>query len=102
MSSIVMGAGRLRTFFTVVVPQISKYLLLVALLVSIHTFEIFDIPYIMTFGGPGTATETVSFYIYTNGLRAGDLPFASALSVITGLIQIIFTLTLLKLIRKAG
>jgi multiple sugar transport system permease protein len=102
MSSIVMGAGRLRTFFTVVVPQISKYLLLVALLVGIHTFEIFDIPYIMTFGGPGTATETASFYIYTNGLRAGDLPFASALSVITGLIQIIFTLTLLRLIRKAG
>jgi|GEM_PF-1959175 len=102
MSSIVMGAGYLRTFFTVVVQQINRYLLLAALLVGIHTFEIFDIPYIMTYGGPGSATETVSFFIYTNGLRAGDLLFASALSVITGFIQITFTLALLRLIRRAG
>jgi len=102
MSSIVMGAGPLRTFFTIVIPQLRRYLLLVALLVSIHTFEIFDIPYIMTFGGPGNSTETVSLYIYSNGLRAGDMPYASALSVITGFIQIIYTLALLRLIRRTG
>ncbi|MEM4417733.1 MAG: sugar ABC transporter permease, partial [Nitrososphaerota archaeon] len=101
MSSLVSGAGRLRTFFTIIVPQLKRYVILVGLLVSIHTFEIFDIPYIMTFGGPGNATETVSFFIYTNALRAGDIPYMSALSVITGLIQLGFTLVMLKLIRRA-
>ncbi|MEM2041534.1 MAG: ABC transporter permease subunit [Nitrososphaerota archaeon] len=101
MSSLVMGAGRLRTFFTVISPQLKRYVFLVVLLVSIHTFEIFDIPYIMTFGGPGTATETVSFYMYINAFRAGDIPYMSALSVITGLIQIGSTLAMLRLIGRA-
>ncbi|MEM3123571.1 MAG: ABC transporter permease subunit [Nitrososphaerota archaeon] len=101
MSSLVSGAGRLRTFFTIIVPRLKRYVILVGLLVSIHTFEIFDIPYIMTFGGPGTATETVSFFIYTNALRAGDIPYMSALSVITGLIQVGFTLAMLRLLRRA-
>ncbi|GBC69590.1 Inner membrane ABC transporter permease protein YcjP [archaeon HR01] len=100
MSSMVMGAGRLRTFTSVIVPRLWRYILLTTLLVSIHTFEIFDIPYIMTFGGPGTATETVSFYIYNNAIKAGDAALSSALSVITGVIQILYTYLLIHMLRR--
>ncbi|MDW8084475.1 MAG: ABC transporter permease subunit [Candidatus Caldarchaeum sp.] len=100
IGSLVLGASRVHTFFSIVVPQIKRYILLAVLLVCIHTFEIFDIPFIMTFGGPGSATTTVSFFIYSEAFRVADIPKVSALAVVVGSIQMVFALLLLWIIRK--
>ncbi|MBL1240393.1 MAG: sugar ABC transporter permease, partial [OCS116 cluster bacterium] len=53
-----------------------------------------DSVYVMTSGGPGTATETSSYYIYIRGLREFQIGYSSALSL-TYLIIMIISLTLI-------
>lgn len=100
-ASSVMGAGALTTMLRVVIPSLKKYILIAVLIISIHSFELLDIPFIMTAGGPGRATQTVSLHIYWDGIRTGDSLYATATSAIVAAIQIVFTILLLRLIRRA-
>ena len=57
-------AGPWRRFRTITFPYIRSLLLLALLFRTIETFKIFDIVYLLTEGGPGSSTETVSVYVY--------------------------------------
>lgn len=59
-----LGAGRLARFRCIVLPRIHAILIIAVALRVIEIFKIFDTLYVMTGGGPGTATETISVYIY--------------------------------------
>jgi len=60
----------------------------------IEASKIMESVYVMTSGGPGTATETSTYYIYIRGLRDFQLGYASALSV-TYLVIMIISLTII-------
>ena len=57
-------ASTWRRFRTITFPYIKSLLLLAVLFRTIETFKIFDIIYIITEGGPGTATESVAVNVY--------------------------------------
>jgi multiple sugar transport system permease protein len=76
------GAAGLRLFRHITLPLLLPHILLVILLRTIDTFKIFDKVYALTGGGPGTATETISFYIYREGFNYFNLGRASAASVV--------------------
>jgi multiple sugar transport system permease protein len=61
---------------------------------TVDAFKVFDVPFSLTSGRPGTATRTLTFYIYTQGLRNFDLGYASAMAyfllVITMVIGTLF------------
>ena len=57
-------AGPWRRFRTITFPYIRSLLLLALLFRTIETFKIFDIVYLLTEGGPGSSTETISVYVY--------------------------------------
>lgn len=95
-----LGASNMTILRTIVVPYVWKYLLFAALLVSIHTFELMDIPFIMTYGGPGDATRTVSLQIYLAGIKGGSYSYLSASSAIVALIQGAFAIFALSRIRR--
>ncbi len=59
-----LGAGRWARFRFVVLPRIRRILLIAVAIRVIEIFKIFDTLYIMTSGGPGVSTETISVYIY--------------------------------------
>ncbi len=61
-------------------PMISPVLGTVIMLRLVDAFKVFDIPFALTSGGPGTATRTLTFYVYTQGLRNFDLGYASAMA----------------------
>ena len=63
----------------------------VALLRLVETFKILDIPLSMLGGGPGSATQTYSYYVYLTGLRSFDLGYASALAYVLVIIAIIIS-----------
>ncbi|MEN3186927.1 MAG: sugar ABC transporter permease [Atribacterota bacterium] len=67
-------------FRYVTLPLISPVLGTVLMLRLVDAFKIFDVPFSLTSGGPGTATRTLTFYIYTQGLRNFDLGYASAMA----------------------
>jgi multiple sugar transport system permease protein len=80
------GASRSRLFWHITLPILRHHVLLVILLRSIDTFRVFDKVYALTRGGPGNATETISFYIYREGFTYFHIDRAAAASVVMLLI----------------
>lgn len=64
MAAILLGASWPRRFFTIVLPRMKTIIIIALAIRVIEIFKIFDTLYIMTGGGPGVATETISVYIY--------------------------------------
>ncbi len=57
-------ASAWRRFRTITFPYIKSLLLLALLFRTIETFKLFDIVYVLTEGGPGSSTETISVYLF--------------------------------------
>jgi multiple sugar transport system permease protein len=68
------------TFRWVTLPLLSPVLFTVIILRLVEAFKVLDIPFSMTSGGPGAATQTYSFYVYLTGLRNFNQGYASALA----------------------
>lgn len=64
MAAVLLGASWPRRFFTIVLPRMKTIILIALAIRIIENFKVFDNFYIMTAGGPGVATETLSIYIY--------------------------------------
>lgn len=74
----VSGAGPIRCFFDVTLPNLRTTLLLIALLRGIWMFNKFDIIWIITGGGPLEATETLPIYAYRLAFQDFDFGRAAA------------------------
>jgi multiple sugar transport system permease protein len=84
-------AGWWRRFRTITFPYIRSLLLLALLFRTIETFKIFDIVYLLTEGGPGSSTETVSVYVYRLAFQFFRTSQASALGYIMVFAVIVLT-----------
>jgi len=70
-----MGASRTRQFVSITLPQLRSVLFVAILLRMLWTFNLFDIIWLGTQGGPGTATETLpvmAYRIALDGLKLGE------------------------------
>jgi raffinose/stachyose/melibiose transport system permease protein len=76
------GAGNIRIIWSIIVPSIRGTIVALAMLSAIATLKLFDIPYLVTTGGPNFATEFLGTYIYRQAVPLGDVGYASALSII--------------------
>ena len=92
------GANRSQLFWYITLPSLRHHVFLVILLRSIDTFRIFDKVYALTGGGPGNATETISFYIYREGFTYFHIDRASAASIIMLLIVAVISAIYIKII----
>jgi multiple sugar transport system permease protein len=66
----------------------------------IEASKIMDTVYVLTSGGPGTATETSSYYIYIRGLRDFQIGYSAALSLVYLVIMIISLTVIAKLLMR--
>jgi multiple sugar transport system permease protein len=66
----------------------------------VEAFKILDIPFSMTNGGPGAATQTLSFYIYLTGLRNFNAGYASALAYLLLLMVLIISFYFFNRLRQ--
>ena len=64
MAAVLLGASWTRRFFTIVLPRMKTIIIIALAIRVIENFKVFDNFYIVTGGGPGVATETISIYIY--------------------------------------
>ena len=84
------GCSKLGQFFHITLPGIRPTLWFLIMTRIIGSFQVFDIVYTTTGGGPSLTTETLVSYIYTRGFEVFRMGYASALSVVLlGLILII-------------
>jgi multiple sugar transport system permease protein len=94
------GAGRVRILRSIVVPAIAPQILLVLLFRTMDTYRIFDTVYVLTRGGPGTATETIGLYTYRTGFSYFEMGYAMALSVFILVTVAIISSVYLRLLRR--
>jgi multiple sugar transport system permease protein len=85
------GAGTLRQFWHVTLPMVSPVILFSLIISIIATFQVFDLAYIMTDGGPGTETLFYVLYIFRNGFEFLKMGYASALAWVLFLIVLVLT-----------
>ncbi|MDL1902894.1 sugar ABC transporter permease, partial [Anaerolineae bacterium CFX9] len=76
------GAATLGLFRFVTLPMLAPTIFLVLMLTLINSFQVFDQVYVMTSGGPGTATLTLVQYIYTTSFQFQRFGYGSAVTVI--------------------
>lgn len=100
LAAAIDGAGSVRTFFYVTFPLMAPISIGAIIIRVIEASKILDTVYVLTSGGPGTATETSSFYIYIKGLREFQLGYSATMSF-TYLIIMIISLTIIaKLLHR--
>jgi multiple sugar transport system permease protein len=93
------GAGAWRIFWDVRLPLLKPTVLLALLLRAMDLVRIFDQIFILTQGGPGTATETVSLYIYRTAFRFSNFGYAAAMSFVLLAATMFFSRGLMRLMR---
>ncbi len=74
------GASGWRVFRDVTLPQLMPVLAVVIILKSIFSLKTFDQIFMLTNGGPGTATQTLSHYIYFNGFKYGQIGYSASVA----------------------
>jgi len=75
------GGGAWAKFRLITWPFLARFVFIAMVFRTIQAFSIFDLVYVMTGGGPGGATETVSVYAYQSMMRYLDFGYAAAVSV---------------------
>lgn len=88
-AAIVDGAGPIRVFFDVTLPLLRPIIALVLLLRGIDAFKEFDKVFILTGGGPGTATELLSIYTWRINFRNWDFGYGSVVAFMVYLVVLI-------------
>ena len=91
------GANRLQTFRHITLPLLRNPLIFVVVTLVIAAWQVFTQMFVMTQGGPASATESVQWSIFFNGFQRFDMGLAAAMSWILFAVIFIFTATQLKL-----
>lgn len=85
------GAGPLRTLFRIKIPLISPTILFATVVATINAMQLFDQPFIMTKGGPGTATTTATISMYQAAFQNLEFGYASAIATLLLVIIMLIT-----------
>jgi multiple sugar transport system permease protein len=81
-AALIDGSSRWQTFRHVTLPLLKPSILIVLLLRTMDLLRVFDQIFILTEGGPGFATETISLYVYRTAFRFFDFGYAAAMSFV--------------------
>ena len=82
-------------------PQLRRYIELGVLLGAIYVVNTFDQIYLMTAGGPGTASANLPFYIYQRAFLGFDIGHSAAMGVVTVIATIVIATFALRLIFRS-
>jgi multiple sugar transport system permease protein/sn-glycerol 3-phosphate transport system permease protein len=94
------GAGPVKRFFRITLPLLNPTMLFVLVTDVIGSFQIFDTVYVMTQGGPASATNVINYQIYSTGFRNFDVGAASAMSLLLFGVILVVTLAQFRFFRN--
>ncbi|MGA9771284.1 MAG: sugar ABC transporter permease [Blastocatellia bacterium] len=99
-AAMIDGASWWQTFLHVTLPMLRPAILIALLLRTMDLLRVFDQIFILTEGGPGFATETVSLYIYRSAFRFFDFGYAAAMSFALLIVTNIISAGYIRLLQK--
>ncbi len=95
-AATVDGANTLQKFWSITIPMCSPVILFNMLMAFISGFQNFDLPWLLTQGGPNKATEFISLFLYRNAFLYLQMGKASALAWVLFIVIVIFTVALFR------
>lgn len=98
-SSMVDGASGWQRVRHLYVPLLKPVIFVILTIRTVDAFRLFDEAYILTGGGPGRTTETISLFIYTNSFSFFDIGYGSALSMLLFLFLMIISAFYIRMIH---
>lgn len=96
------GLGRWQRLRRVVLPLLAPTLLVAFAFRTVQAYGAFDVVYVMTGGGPGGATETVSLYAFQNYFRYLDFAYGSAVAIQGVVLAALALVIVLRVARPRG
>lgn len=94
------GASPIQTFKNVTVPLLSPTIFFVVIITAISSFQIFDLIYLMTQGGPLDSTNVLVYAIYKNAFEYFNVGKASAIAYVLFVVILVLTLVQWNLRKK--
>jgi raffinose/stachyose/melibiose transport system permease protein len=92
------GAGRIRTFWSITLPQLRYVMITSSTLMIVGSLTFFDVIFVLTAGGPADATRNLALDMYIRGFQANQMGLASAIATIL----VVIGLGLALLLRRLG
>ena len=99
-SAKIDGANPIQTFFRITLPLLSPTIFFVLIITTISSFQVFDLIYLMTQGGPMDSTNVLVYWIYKNAFEFFNIGEASAGAYILFLIILLLTIAQWKIRKK--
>ena len=94
------GAGAWQRFWWITLPLLRPTLLFVVVVNTLGSLQVFDLPFILTSGGPVNQTTTLVLYMYRTAFDFSRMGRATAMAVMLFLVILAFTLVQLRLLRE--
>jgi len=94
------GASPLQIFGYITLPLLKLPIMVAILIRLIDSIKLFDIIFVLTRGGPGGKTETISYYTYLIGFRYFRMGYAAALSYLLLIITIILSILFIRVMTR--
>jgi raffinose/stachyose/melibiose transport system permease protein len=95
-SAVLDGAGRIEQFRYITLPQLRNTIVTSTTLILVGSLTSFDIVFVLTGGGPGTATRILPLHMYLTGFQRYDMGYASAIAVVLLLFGLLASLSLVR------
>jgi multiple sugar transport system permease protein len=95
------GASAVQKFLHITMPGLSQVLFVMGLVGTLMSFNVFDVIWLLTGGGPSQATTTLPVLIYDTAFRRYRLSQAAAMSVITGVILLVLAALFIRFLSPA-
>jgi multiple sugar transport system permease protein len=89
------GAGKWAKFWNITIPMLAPTTFFIMIMSMISSFQVFDIVYVLTSGGPLGSTKVLVFYVYEYAFKFFEMGYASAISYF--LFALLFLLTMLQI-----
>ncbi|MCA1645163.1 MAG: sugar ABC transporter permease [Chloroflexi bacterium] len=94
------GAGAFRQFRHITLPNLATVGVVVAVLLTIWSFKLFTVVYVLTAGGPGNATQTLAIYSYEEGFKYYNLGTGSTIAMLMVAVSAILVAAYFSLLRR--
>ncbi len=100
-AAVMDGANTIQKFFHITLPLMKPTILVALIIRFIAAMKTYDLVYILTRGGPGTSTETISYYIYKVAFVFLDMGRSSAMAFVLLIFIVIVTLILMRVMKTS-
>ena len=94
------GAGKWAKFWHITIPMLAPTTFFILIMSMISSFQVFDIVYVLTSGGPMGSTKVLVFYVYEYAFKFFEMGYASAISYFLFAVLFVLTMAQVKYLKS--